>query len=262
MTVRDLGRRNAMAHSPEIRRKLPSLMAIRAFEAAARLGSFTSAADELLLTQSAISRHVRNLEIDLGVRLFNRHGRRLSLTLEGRDYLTVTEDAFDRISAATVALRRRRRADVFTVSMPPSVAAKWFTPRLAQFMEVHPTIDLRINASCKVVDFERDNVDVAIRYGRGNWLGVEAEELIREQVFPVCSPSLVTGSSPLKGVDDLARVTLLHEEIREDWRMWLKAAGCGHIDATRGPKFAKWRFQRDRGKPASLGKNVPAGAFG
>jgi LysR family glycine cleavage system transcriptional activator len=226
-----------MGRNPEIRRKLPSLMAIRAFEAAARLGSFTSAATELLLTQSAISRHVRNLEDDLGVRLFHRQGRHLTLTHEGRDYMTVTGDAFDRMSAATVSLRQRRRANLLTVSMPPSVAVKWFTPRLARFMEIQPTIDLRINASCGLADFERDDVDVAIRYGSGNWSGVEAEQLIREQVFPVCNPSFVNGRRRLRNIEDLAHVTLLHEDIREDWRMWLKVAGCSHLDATRGPKF-------------------------
>jgi len=136
-----------MGNNPEIRRKLPSLMAVRAFEAAARLGSFTLAADELLLTQSAISRHVKNLEDSLGVKLFKRTGRRLLLTLEGRDYMTVAGDAFDRIAAATVALRRRPRGNVLNLSMPPSVAAKWLAPRLARFMEAHPTIDVRINAN-------------------------------------------------------------------------------------------------------------------
>jgi LysR family glycine cleavage system transcriptional activator len=225
-----------MGNNPEIRRKLPSLMAVRAFEAAARLGSFTLAADELLLTQSAISRHVKNLEDSLGVKLFKRTGRRLLLTLEGRDYMTVAGDAFDRIAAATVALRRRPRANVLNLSMPPSVAAKWLAPRLARFMEAHPTIDVRINANCRLADIENEGIDAGIRYGLGNWPGIHAEQLIREQVFPVCSPRLL-GSTSLNSVGDLAHVTLLHEDIREDWQMWLKAAGHNYINISRGPKF-------------------------
>jgi LysR family transcriptional regulator, glycine cleavage system transcriptional activator len=226
-----------MGNNPEIRRKLPSMMAVRAFESAARLGSFTLAANELLLTQSAISRHVRNLEESLGVKLFKRTGRRLSLTLEGRDYMTVAGDAFDRIAAATVALRRRPQADVLNLSMPPSVAAKWFAPRLQRFMEANPTVDVRINANCRLVDIENDGIDVGIRYGLGNWAGVNAEPLIREEVFPVCSPRLLGSPSRLKSIDDLAHVTLLHEDIREDWRMWMAAAGRSNIDVARGPKF-------------------------
>lgn len=220
------------------RRELPPLMALRAFEAAARLGNFTLAAEHLFLTQSAISRHVRNLELRLGVTLFHRHGRRLALTPEGREYMTATGDAFERIAAATATLRRRRPGDILTVSMLPSIAMKWFTPRLADFILAHPNVDLRLSASHQLVDLETDGIDMAIRYGRGDWPGVAAEELTDEEIMPVCSPRLAAGPPRLSTPNDLAHVTLLHGELHEDWRMWLTAVGCDHADETRGPKFS------------------------
>lgn len=216
-----------------VKRELPSLMAIRAFEAAARTGSFTKAARELLVTQSAISRHVHNLEERIGVSLFARKGTRLTLTPAGREYMAAAGEAFDRIAEATAALRTRPSQKLLAVSMPPSVAAKWFTPRLADFMIRHPEVDLRIETSCRVVDLERDEVDIAIRYGRGNWPGLHSECLMIEDVFPVCTPELARG---LRQVDDLRSMVLLDGDIREDWRMWLRAAGS-HIDPCWGPKF-------------------------
>ena len=218
------------------RRDLPSLMALRAFEAAARLGSFTSAADNLFLTQSAISRHVRNLEDDLGVKLFSRKGRSLGLTREGREYLAATGEAFDRISAVTSTLRRRPQ-NVLTVSMLPSVAAKCLAPHLAAFLADHPNIDLRIHTSPELVNFEDDGIDAAIRYGLGDWEGTEVEEISREEVFPVCSPALLAGPPGLSRVTELAGLPLLHGEIREDWRAWLYHAGAQDVPITRGPKF-------------------------
>jgi LysR family glycine cleavage system transcriptional activator len=211
-------------------------MALRAFEAGARLGSFTLAAEELLITQSAVSRHVRNLESFLEVALFHRSGRHLVLTPEGREYMAAVSDAFDRIHAATTVLRRRP-GRVLTVSMLPALAVKWFTPRLIRFSQNCPSVDLHVSVSRELVDFDRDGIDVAIRYGRGEWPGTNAEELLREEVFPVCSPRLLEGPPSLRTIEDLTRVTLLHGNIAEDWPMWLKAAGYGHIDTMRGPKF-------------------------
>jgi LysR family transcriptional regulator, glycine cleavage system transcriptional activator len=218
------------------RRVLPSLVALRAFEAGARLGSFTRAAEELLITQGAVSRHVRNLESFLEVTLFNRAGRHLSLTMEGREYITSVSEAFDQLSAATAALRRRPNRGM-TVSMLPALAVKWFVPRLMRFSDSCPEIDLHLSLSRELINFDRDGVDVAIRYGRGDWEGTHAEELLREVVFPICSPRLLDEPTPLRKPEDLAGVTLLHGNIREDWTMWLRAAGCNDVDATRGPKF-------------------------
>ncbi len=218
------------------RRVLPSLVALRAFEAGARLGSFTRAAEELLITQGAVSHHVRNLESFLEVTLFNRAGRHLSLTAEGREYIASVSEAFDQLSAATAALQRRPNR-VMTVSMLPALAVKWFVPRLMRFSDSCPDIDLHLSLSRELINFDRDGVDVAIRYGRGDWEGTDTEELLREVVFPICSPRLLDGPAPLRKPEDLARTILLHGNIREDWTMWLRAAGCNDVDATRGPKF-------------------------
>lgn len=217
-------------------RQFPSLTAVRAFEAAARAGSFTLAARELFVTQSAVSRHVRNLEDRIGVPLFQRNGKRLTLTPDGREYMAATGEALDRITDATAALRAKQSKRALTVSMPPSLAERWFIPRLSDFMRHNPTVELRIDSSSRIVDLNREGIDVAIRYGQGNWPGVDAEPLCREEVFPVCSPGV---ASTLMRIDDLQRTVLLHGEIREDWWMWLKAAGHGQIDARRGPKFTE-----------------------
>lgn len=220
-------------------RRTPSLMAIRAFESAGRLGSFTLAAEELCLTQSAVSRHVRNLECCIPVRLFHRHGRRLALTAEGWEYLATMSEVFDRIDAATARLRPASRRNLLAVGMLSSVAIKWLAPRLATFYARFSNIDLRICTSPKAVEFDKDleGIDVAIRYGRGNWADVDAEEIMREEIFPVFSPKLALGAWKLTKADDLKHVTLLHGEIHEDWLMWLKNAGCYHVDVTRGPRF-------------------------
>jgi LysR family transcriptional regulator, glycine cleavage system transcriptional activator len=218
------------------------MMALRAFEAGARLGSFTLAAEELLLTQSAISRHVRNLEIFLDVTLFHRSGRNLILTPEGHEYREAISDTFDRISAATVALCRRPQGTVLTVGMPPAFALKWLAPRLAMLFRACPDIELRVRTSHEPTDLDASGMDVALRYGRGDWLGGEAEEVLGEEILAVCSPALATGAPSWFTANARANVTLLHGTMREDWRMWLKQAGHDrldalHLDSTRGPQF-------------------------
>jgi LysR family glycine cleavage system transcriptional activator len=209
-------------------------MAVRAFESAARLGSFTAAADELLLTQSAISRHVRNLERSVGIDLFHRRGRHVALTADGRRYMEVATDAFDRISAATAALRHSRHAQTLTISMAPSLASRWFASRIASLLDVCPGIEVRVRTSCRFADFDNDEFDVAILYGSGNWPGLDVEWLITEEVFPVCSPGYLKVDC---GPADLEKVTLLHGDLREDWRTWLQAAGRPVPDLLHGPRF-------------------------
>lgn len=211
------------------------MMALRAFEAGARLGSFTLAAEELRLTQSAISRHVRNLEAQLDVTLFHRSGRNLTLTPEGRDYMAAISDTFDRISAATVALCRRQRGGVFTVGMSPSLAAKWLAPRLSGFFRTLPDVDLRVVTSAEPTDCGTSGIDVAVRFGHGDWLGTQAEELSRERMVPVCSPGLAAAARLWR--DAAGAVTLLHGAMHEDWRAWSKVAGLDHLDVTGGPRF-------------------------
>lgn len=207
--------------------RLPSLNGLRAFEAAARHLSFTLAAAELNVTQTAISHQIRRLEEELGIRLFVRQNRALALTPEARDYLPGVRAAFNDLRLATDRLLRKDDDKVLTVSTLASLAAKWLLPRLTDFQEQHPGIDVRITTSANLVDFQRDNVDAAIRYGRGQWPGVRADWLMADELFPVCSPSLLRGDKPLRQPEDLRGYPLLHTSNAnsDDWRLWLTAAG-------------------------------------
>ena len=207
--------------------RLPSLNGLRAFEAAARHLSFTNAATELNVTQTAISHQIRRLEEELGIRLFVRQNRALALTAEARDYLPGVRAAFNDLRLATDQLLRKDNDRVLTVSTLASMAVKWLLPRISTFQEAHPAIDVRITTSTALVDFKAGDVDAAIRYGRGQWPGLRADWLTADQLFPVCSPALLTGGKPLKCPEDLANHTLLHSVggYDDDWRLWLTAAG-------------------------------------
>jgi LysR family glycine cleavage system transcriptional activator len=207
--------------------RLPSLNGLRAFEAAARHLSFTQAASELNVTQTAISHQIKRLEDELGIRLFVRNNRSLALTPQARDYLPLVRAAFDDLRLATERLVRKDDGKVLTVSTLASLAAKWLLPRLSAFQEAHPGIDVRITTSTSLVDFEKGDVDAALRYGRGHWPGVRAEWLMADELFPVCSPALLQSNKPLRCPQDLAYHTLLHTSggYDDDWRLWLTAAG-------------------------------------
>jgi LysR family transcriptional regulator, glycine cleavage system transcriptional activator len=212
---------------PDMAARLPSLNGLRAFEAAARHLSFTHAASELNVTQTAISHQIRRLEQELGIRLFVRQNRALALTPEAKDYLPGVRAAFNDLRLATDRLLRRENDHVLTVSTLASLAAKWLLPRLSAFQEAHPGIDVRITTSTSLVDFKNDDVDAAIRYGRGQWPGLRADWLMADRLFPVCSPALLTGNRPLRCPEDLADHVLLHTSggTSDDWRLWLTAAG-------------------------------------
>jgi LysR family glycine cleavage system transcriptional activator len=216
--------------------RLPSLNGLRAFEAAARHLSFTQAASELNVTQTAISHQIKRLEHELGVRLFIRQNRALTLTAEASEYLPGVRAAFNDLRLATDRLLRREDDHVLTVSTLASLAAKWLLPRLSAFQEAHPGIDVRITTSATLVDFQRDNVDAAIRYGRGQWQGLRADWLMADEVFPVCSPALLKGGRPLRCPEDLRDHVLLHTSNAnsDDWRLWLTAAGLP-ADLSRQP---------------------------
>jgi LysR family transcriptional regulator, glycine cleavage system transcriptional activator len=207
--------------------RLPSLNGLRAFEAAARHLSFTQAASELNVTQTAISHQIRRLEEELGIRLFIRKNRALALTPQARDYLPGVRAAFNDLRLATDRLLRKDDDNVLTISTLASLAAKWLLPRLSTFQETHPGIDVRITTSTGLVDFRNGDVDAAIRYGRGHWPGIRADWLMADELFPVCSPALLKGDRPLKCPQDLAHHTLLHTTsgYEDDWRLWLTAAG-------------------------------------
>ncbi len=216
-------------------RRLPPLNALKAFEAAARHESFTRAAEELCVTQGAVSHQVKSLEAELGLKLFNRERQRLVITEAGRSYLEVVRDALDRIAAGTERLLQRQSAGVLTVTTSPNFAAKWLVHRLARFAVAHPGIDLRISASLHHVDFAREDVDLAIRHGDGRAAGLHVTRLCAEQLVIVCNPKLLSGKNAIRKPSDLGRHTLLHINDRNDWVRWLEVAGVENVDVYRGP---------------------------
>jgi LysR family glycine cleavage system transcriptional activator len=218
-----------------MRQRLPPLNALKAFEAAARHESFTRAAAELFVTQGAVSHQVKALEQELGLKLFNRERQRLVITEAGRDYLNVVRDAFDRISLGTELLLQRQNAGVLTVSTSPDFAAKWLVHRLGHFVEAHPEIDLRVSASLHHVDFAREEVDLAVRHGEGDWPGLDAVMLCSEQLFPVCSPKLLSGRRGRVRLADVLKLPLIHTGDRSLWTRWLAAAGVDDKTAVHGP---------------------------
>ncbi len=218
-------------------RRLPSLNALKAFEAAARHQSFTKAAEELFVTQGAVSHQVKALETDLGLKLFNRERQRLIITEAGRTYLEVVRDAFDRVAAGTDRLLQLQKSGVLNVTTSPNFAAKWLVHRLGRFVEAHPVIDLRVSASLQHVDFARDDFDMAIRHGDGHWPGLHVTRLCVEELFPVCSPKFLRGRGALRSPEDLRRCTLLHVDDRRNWARWLETANVASADMDRGPIF-------------------------
>ena len=220
-----------------MRRRLPSLNGLKAFEASARHESFTRAAADLHVTQGAVSQQVKALEEELGIKLFLREHQRLLITDAGRAYLEVVRDAFDRLSTGTERLLQRQASGLLNVSTSPNFAAKWLVHRLGRFSEAHPEIDLRISATMHHVDFAREEVDVAVRHGDGNWPGLHVARLCAEQLFPVCSPALLKAAKPLKAPADLKRHPLLHANDATHWRRWLERAGVDGIDVERGVVF-------------------------
>ncbi len=245
-------------------RRLPPLNALRAFEAAARHLSFTRAAEELHVTQTAISHQIRALEEHLGIRLFRRLPRGLVLTSEAQLFLPPVRAAFEQIAAATRRIAREEAGGVLTVSALPSFAAKWLVPRIGRFRTAHPEIDLRISATLELADFARDDVDVAIRCGRGDYPGLRVDRLFGETLSPVCSPALLERPPGLAAPRDLRHHTLLHDNDDLDgWRVWLELAGVEGIDPTRGLSFGDASMMLQAaidGQGVALGRSALAAA--
>ncbi len=218
--------------------RLPSLNGLRAFECAARHLSFTRAAEELNVTQTAISHQIRRLEDELGVRLFMRSKDGLTLTDEGNAYFPGVRSAFLELRHSTERLQEVNNQSVLTISTLVSVASKWLLPRLPSFREAHPEIDVRISALTRLVDFRKVGIDAAIRYGKGEWPGLRADWLMSDEIFPVCSPRLLTGDRPLKTPADLVHHPLLQVSglTANDWNDWLHAAGQPPLTA-KGPRL-------------------------
>ncbi len=241
-------------------RRLPPLNALPDFEAAARHLSFTKAAEELHVTHGAVSRQVKSLEDYLGLSLFRRFNRALRLTDEGQAYARSVRELLDSLAEETRQLRAPKEASGLTVSTTYSFTSGWLVPRLGRFRAFHPEIDVRLQANDQVSDFARENVDLAIRYGRGHYPGLAAMRLMGDDYAPVSSPALLKGRHPLKKPSDLRHHVLLHEEGTEvDWRMWLMAAGVDGIDASRGPIFSHSAMATQaaiRGEGVALGRTA------
>jgi len=212
-----------------MKRSLLPLNALRAFDAAARHMSFKHAADDLSVTPAAISQQIRSLEDFLGVDLFRRTNRSLVLTEAAQMSLLPLKEGFERLEEAVDIIAGSKTSIVLKVSVSPSFASKWLVPRLASYYERRPDAIVKISATMQVTDFKAEDTDIAIRYGRGNYDGLQSEELLRETLFPVCAPGLFDGEAATPCA--VLKHTLIHDdssiedESAPNWTMWLKAAG-------------------------------------
>jgi len=251
-----------------MQKKLPPLNALRAFEAGARHLSFTRAAEELHVTQAAVSHQVKALEDHLGYALFKRMTRKLGLTEEGRVLFPVVSEAFLRIAETADDLRSGGDCHTLTISVTPAFGAKWLVYRLPKFWQKHPEIDLKVHHSIQCADLRYDDVDIAVRFGAGKWEGAETEFMLRVDYTPMCSPALLEGPHPLKSPDDLRHHTLLHEDDYDGWTQWLAVAGASDVNPRRGPVIDDWTVLSQTaidgggvalGKPSMLARDLAEG---
>ena len=220
-----------------IERPLPPLNALRAFDAAARRLSVKDAADELCVTPGAVSQMLKTLEAHLGVALFRRANRGIFLTEAGQNYLPSVRNAFRQIAEATRRIAVSADTAVLTVSATPFFASAWLVPRLKEFQDAHPEIDLQVAASNGLADFSRDGVDVAIRHGLGRYPGLRSQRIVAVEVVPVAAPSLVARLGAPASPAELARWPHVHDAERKGWHLWLQAAGIEDIGSPRGSAF-------------------------
>ncbi len=220
-----------------MRRRLPHLSAIQGFEAAARHSSFKRAADELNLTQSAVSHQVKALEDFLGVALFERTGNRLQLTQEGRDYFAEVGAGLGRLEAATHRLAGDGSTEMLGVRGTPAFMARWLTPRLDGFRRCAPGIELRLTTGLPPTDFSGRDVDVIVHWGGAPVPGVRIDPFLSSSRFPVASPDLLRRAGPFRRPIDLARVTLLHDMVGDAWQAWLERQGAAGFPHEKGPRF-------------------------
>ncbi|KAA6488614.1 transcriptional regulator GcvA [Agrobacterium sp. SHOUNA12C] len=210
--------------------RLPPLNLFRVFEAAARHGSFTAAADELCVTQSAVSQQIRQIEDLLDVRLFRRLPRRVELTREGTQLASAVHESLALLARACERIVDPMAPTVLCINAPPAIASRWLVPRLKRFMQLNPQIKVTLLASNDTVNFDRQDIDVAIRWGRGDWQGARVERLGPDKLFPVCSPSVLREGPPIVSPGDLARHTLLQNMNSSLWATWFATAGVGSVN--------------------------------
>lgn len=221
--------------------RLPPLTALRAFEAAARHMSFARAADELNVTPAALSYQIKALEADLGQPVFRRLNRAVELTEAGRSLAPGAKDAFATLSAAWRSTKRLNDSGILTVTAGPAFTSKWLAPRMYEFAQAHKEIELRFLATLRLIDFDRDEVDVAIRFGRGGDKGVYARSLIQEWMTPMMTPQM---AEEFDTPDKLRHATLVHDDSISffkqptDWGAWAQAVGVD-LDTSHGPRFSQ-----------------------
>jgi LysR family glycine cleavage system transcriptional activator len=216
-------------------RRLPNLAALRAFEAAARHGNFSRAAEEVHVTHGAISHQVRALEEELGLALFARHGKRIAITPEGEQFANVVRKALTDVAAAAETLRVSAQQQRLTVTALPSLASRWLAPRLGRFIDQHPDLEVMLQSSNTLTDFVREAVDVGLRFGRGNYPGLAVEKLMDDAFYPVASPRFNDGKLP-RTPQQLKHMPLLRCEL-EPWTPWFRAAGLDFLEPTGGLVF-------------------------
>ncbi len=225
-------------------RRIYPLNALRAFEASARHLSFVKAADELSVTPAAVSHQVKKLEEFLGLPLYRRQSRGLLLVESGQLLLSELREVFLHLDNAMERVIDSDSRGTLTLSVAPTFAVMWLIPRLQKFYALHPDIDVRISTGLGLVDFQRDDIDAAIRLGRGQWFGLETTKLFDESVTPMCSPRMLEGRGALNCPDDLRNHVLLHNHSMDydpdapTWAKWLEAAGASGVDASRGTHFS------------------------
>jgi LysR family transcriptional regulator, glycine cleavage system transcriptional activator len=215
-------------------RRLPSLNALRAFEAAARHVSFSLAAAEIGVTHAAISRHIRDLELRLGVKLFHRTGRGVELTDDGAAYAQDLSPAFDILHEATGRFPAPRANQQLVISSEVPFAALWLVPRLGRFTSMHPDIELVLDPNNRLVDFSKNEADTGIRYGTGSWPSVTAVKLFTSEVYPVCSPQFLKRTK-LNAPLSLQGSMLIQEDTKQHWSAWLAAANVPSALSPSGP---------------------------
>jgi len=244
---------------------LPPLNSLRAFEAVGRHLSFSKAANELNVTPGAISQQIRGLEEFLEIKLFKRRNRSIVLTDSGQVFLPLLSDGFSRIAEAVDSVRRSQGEEPLTITAAPSFTSKWLIPRLCKFQALHPEIDVRIDASSRLVDFVREDIDVGIRFGTGEIEGLDSNYLFSFDLIPVCSPDLKHEGKAVHDLSDIRHHTLLHSQDTDfdpsfpDWAMWLATAGVDDVDASRGIFFSQGEMVIEaaiEGQGIALGASV------
>jgi len=228
-----------------MKRKLPSLKALQAFEATARHLSFTEAADELHVTPAAIGHQVRALEDYFGQKLLIRSTRKVELTEVARWVLPVISQGFDLLAEAGERLKAPDTSPALSLTVEPGFAARWLVQHLESFQRLHPEWDVRLSAGYDLVDLSERRFDLGIRFGDGRYPGLRIHRLGLEEVFPVCSPTLMQGPKAIREPNDLRHHTLLHEDwvmaneqVWPNWNMWLKATGADRVDPNPGPHYS------------------------